>query len=156
MGWISKWSVHRYCYTGPSLQWTDRVNKLKHYGDAILGAIASQITNVTVVYSTVYSDADQRKHQSSASLAFVRRNHRGPVNSPHKWPATRKMFPPDDVTMAKKQLVTSYHCLWIFPLPQLNWCDSLCAKATQVWNDLLNLSSSRALTWVYNCMGISW
>ena len=42
-----------------------------HYGDVIMGAIASQITSLTIVYSTVNSDADQRKHQSSASLAFV-------------------------------------------------------------------------------------
>ena len=49
--------------------------------------------------SPVYSGADQRKHQSSASLAFVREIHRGPVNSPHKWPITRKMFPFDDVIM---------------------------------------------------------
>ena len=59
--------------------------------------IASQITSLTVIYSTVYSDADQRKHQSSASLAFVRGIHRRQVNSPHKWPVTRKMFPFDDV-----------------------------------------------------------
>ena len=64
-----------------------------------MGAIASQITSLTIVYSTVYSDADQRKHQSSASLAFVWGIHRGPVNSPHKWPVTRKMFPFDDVIM---------------------------------------------------------
>ena len=57
-----------------------------------MGVIASQITSFTIVYSTVYSDADQRKHQSSASLAFVRGIHRGPVNSPHKWPVTRKCF----------------------------------------------------------------
>ena len=57
-----------------------------------MGAIASQITSLTAVYSIVYWDADQRKHQSSASLAFVRGIHRGPVNSPHKWPVTRKMF----------------------------------------------------------------
>ena len=50
-----------------------------HYNDVIMGAIASQITTLTVVYSIVYSDADQRKHQSSASLAFVRGIHRGPV-----------------------------------------------------------------------------
>ena len=62
-----------------------------------MGAIASQMTSLTTVYSTVYSEADQRKHQSSASLAFVRGIHRGPVNSPHKWPVTRKMFPFDDV-----------------------------------------------------------
>ena len=45
---------------------------------------ASQITSLGIVYSTVYSGVNQRKHQSSASLAFVRRIHRGPVNSPHK------------------------------------------------------------------------
>ena len=61
--------------------------------------IASQITSLTIVYSIVYSDADQRKHQSSVSPAFVRGIHRGPVNSPHKWPVTRKMFPFDDVIM---------------------------------------------------------
>ena len=58
-----------------------------------MGAMASQITSLTIVYSTVYSGADQSKHQSSASLAFVWGIHRGPVNSPHKWPVTRKMFP---------------------------------------------------------------
>ena len=61
--------------------------------------ITSQITSLTVVYSIVNSDADQRKHQSSASLAFVWGIHRGPVNSPHKWPVTRKMFQFDDVIM---------------------------------------------------------
>ena len=70
-----------------------------HYNDVTMGAIASQTTSLTIVYSTVYSGADQRKHESSASLAFVRWIHRGPVNSPHKGPVTRKMFPFDDVIM---------------------------------------------------------
>ena len=60
-----------------------------------MGAMASRITSHTIVYSTVYSDADQGEHQSSVSLAFVR----GPVNSPHKWPVTRKKFPSHDVIM---------------------------------------------------------
>ena len=64
-----------------------------------MGAIASQIISLTIVCSTVYSGAYQRKHQSPASLAFVRWIHRGPVNSPHKWPVTRKMFPFDYVIM---------------------------------------------------------
>ena len=68
-----------------------------HYNDVIMGAIASQITSLTIVYPTVYSDADLRKHQSSAPLAFVRGIHRGLVNSPHKWLVTRKMFPFDHV-----------------------------------------------------------
>ena len=66
-----------------------------HYNDVIMSAMASQITSLTIVYSTVYSGTDQRKHQSSASLAFVRGN--SPVNSPHKGPVTWKMFPLDDV-----------------------------------------------------------
>ena len=53
------------------------------------------------VYLTVYSGAD-KKHHNSASLAFVRGIRRWSVNSPHKWPATRKMFPFDDVIMSKK------------------------------------------------------
>ena len=71
-----------------------------HYCDVIMGPMASQITSLTFVYSIVYSGTDQRKHQSSASLAFVRGIHPRPVNSPHKWPVTRKMFPFDDVIMA--------------------------------------------------------
>ena len=70
-----------------------------HYYDVRMGAIASQITSLTIVHSTVYPDADQSRHQSSASLAFVWELHRGPVNFPHKWPVTRKMFPFDDVIM---------------------------------------------------------
>ena len=49
----------------------------EHYGDVIMSGIASQITSLTIVYSTAYSDADQRKLQSSASLAFVRGINRG-------------------------------------------------------------------------------
>ena len=64
-----------------------------------MSAMASHITSLTIVYSNVYSGAYQRKHQSSASLAFVRGIHRWPVNSPHKGPVTRKMFPFGDVIM---------------------------------------------------------
>ena len=64
-----------------------------HYDDVIMSAIASQYTSLTIVYSTVYSGADQSKHQSSASRAFVWGIHRGPVNSPHKCPVTRKLLP---------------------------------------------------------------
>ena len=71
----------------------------RHYSDVKMSAMASQITSLTIVYSAVYSDAYQRKHQRTASLAFVQGIHRWPVNSPHKWPVTRKMFPFDDVIM---------------------------------------------------------
>ena len=85
MPWCRTWTGEIHCY----------------YDDVIMGAMASQITSLTIVYSTVYSDADQRKHQSSASLAFVRGIHRGPMNSPRKWPVVRKMSPFDDVIMIR-------------------------------------------------------
>ena len=73
-----------------------------------MGAMASQITSLTIVPSTVYSD--QRKRQSSASLAFVRGIHRSPV---HKRPVTRKMFPFDDVIMwYRNRHVLS--CEWVW------------------------------------------
>ena len=77
-----------------------------------MGEIASQITSFPIVYSTVYSGADQSKHQSWASLAFVWGIHRRPVNSPHKWPVTRKMFPFDDVIMVEHSLtgICATHC----------------------------------------------
>ena len=70
-----------------------------HYSDVIMGEVASQIASVSSVYSTVCLGVDQRKHQRSASLASVRGIHRWPVNSPHKGPVMRKMFPFDDVIM---------------------------------------------------------
>ena len=86
------------CYINDTPLWW-RHDMETHSGDVIMGTMASEITSLTIVYSTVYSDVDQNKHQSSASLAFVRGIHRGPMNSPHKWPVTRKMFPFDDVIM---------------------------------------------------------
>ena len=72
---------------------------LVHHSDIMIGVIASQITSLMIVYSTIYSGADQGKHQSSASLVFVWGIHRGPGNSRHKRPVTRKMFPFDNVIM---------------------------------------------------------
>ena len=85
-----------------------------HYDDVITGAMVSQITSLTIVYSTVYSGADQSKHQRSASLAFVWEIHRWPVNSPHKWPVTRKMFPFDDVIMSKTRSSADHNCVKAF------------------------------------------
>ena len=93
-----------------------------HYSDVMMSVMAYHITSLTIVYSTVYSGADQRKHQSSVSLAFVRGIHRWPVNSPHKWPVTQKMFPFDDVIMATSLIGFRYlfhkwfsywHAMWV-------------------------------------------
>ena len=88
-----------YIETGPWICIVLALTHWLHYNDVIMGMLASQITSLTIVYSIDYSGADQRKHQSSVSLAFVWGIHQGPVNSPHKWPVTRKMFPFDDVIM---------------------------------------------------------
>ena len=84
-----------------------------HYCNVIMSTMASQITSLTIVYSTVYSGSDRRKHQSSAPLAFVRGIHRRPVNSPYKGPVMPKMFPFDDVIMIN----VFAHCSW--------WRDSI-------------------------------
>ena len=76
-----------------------RSTLVNHCNGVMISAMASQITSRTIVYSTFYWGADQRKHQSFASLAFVWGIHRWPVNSPHKGAVTRKMFPFDDVIM---------------------------------------------------------
>ena len=75
------------CYNVISLQWRhngcDGVSNHQPHG----------------CLSIVYWDADQREHESSVPLAFVWGIHRLPVNSPHKWPVTRKIFPSDDVIL---------------------------------------------------------
>ena len=92
---------------------------VSHYNDVIMCAIASQTTSPTIVYSTVYWSADQRQHQSSASLIFVRGIHRSPVIFPHKWPVTRKMFSFDDIIMWRvSTLVTECSFLQL----GLFWC----------------------------------
>ena len=100
-----------------------------------MSAITSQITSLTIVYSIVYSDADQRKHQSSASLAFMWGIHRGLMNSPYKWPVTRKMFPfhdfimklPGDTTLSCRDINSS--CwnknspIWAKSRPNISFID---------------------------------
>ena len=105
-------------YTGKSA-YPNRINPWCprfHYDDVIMTMLASQITSLAVVYSIVYSGVDQRKHQSSASLAFVREIHRGPVNFPQKWPVTRKIFPFDYVIMLRRILADQQNqCCYLAP-----------------------------------------
>ena len=87
-------------YIWSRYQWNIRYT-LWHYSGVIMSAMASQVTGVSIVCSTVCSCTDQRKHQNSASLAYVKGIHRSPVDSLHKRPVPRKMFPCDDVIMSK-------------------------------------------------------
>ena len=73
--------------------------QMTHYSDVKTSVMASQIVGVSIVCSTVCSGADQRKYRGSTPLAFVRGIHRSPVDSPHKGPIARKMFPFDDAIL---------------------------------------------------------
>ena len=83
--------------------WPDLI----YYSDVILSMMATEITGVLIVCSTVYSGTNQRKHQSfnqrkhqsSASLAFVMGIHQWPMDYPQKGPIMWQMFPFDDVSM---------------------------------------------------------
>ena len=97
--------------------------QLVNYNDVIMSAMASQITSLTIVYSTVYS---RRRSKKTSKLFFtglgVWRIHRWPVNSPHKWPVTHKKAPFDDVIMfhGNSRLVAQENiCCNSFKL--LNW-----------------------------------
>ena len=111
--------------------------KFHHDSDIIMTTMASQFTSLKIVYSIVYSDAEQRKHQSSASLAFLRGIHRESVNSPHKGPVTRKMFPFDDVIMLNILSILlsnllafiNTHCVLI----KCNRNDKICIDWTHIY-----------------------
>ena len=78
-----------------------------------MGTMASQIPSLTIVRATIYAGADERKYQSSVSLASVRGIHRCPVNSPHKGPVTRTIFPFDDVIMLTLKADCFLANIWI-------------------------------------------
>ena len=80
-----------------NMEWFLFIVSSWHYSDFIMSVMTSQITRVSIFYSTVCSGTDKKNHQSSTSLAFVRGIHRWPVNSLHKGPVMRKMFPFDDI-----------------------------------------------------------
>ena len=71
-----------------------KVSEVPYYIDVIMSvkSPASRLLTQPFIHG-----AGQRKHQSSESLAFVSGIHRWPVNSPHKGPVMRKLFPFDDV-----------------------------------------------------------
>ena len=109
-----------------------------HYGDVIMGTMATQITSLTIVFSTIYSGT-YKKHQSSASLALVRGIHRWPVNSPHKGPVTGKMFPFDDVIMDRSAQSSTGPIGWLWPSDAIDL-----SSLAQVW---LVAWRHQAITW---------
>ena len=86
--------MRHICVTRP--RWVKVSLSFFHCSDVIMSAMASQITSVSIVYSTVCSGEDQRKHQGAAPVALE-----WPVNSPHRGLVTLKMFPFDDVIILK-------------------------------------------------------
>ena len=84
----------------PRSRWINKLWTLRWHHNELDGVSNHQPHDCLLVYS----GADQSKHQSSVSLAFVRGIHRGPGKSPHKWPVPWKMFPFDDVIIEKMSL----------------------------------------------------
>ena len=127
-----------------------------HYNDIIMGALASQITSLTIVYSSVYSGADQRKHQSSASLAFVRGILGRLVNSPHKGPVTRKMFPFGDVIMCGRHEV-----IVIVPL-SFSYCKQYRVIFSRIISSVDSTSTYHTVIrlwhrkWKFHIDGVAW
>ena len=116
----------------------------EHYSDVIMSAIASQITSLTIVYSTVYSGADQRKHQWSPSLAFVRGIYRWPVNSPHIGPVTRAMFQFDDVIMSTQANLTV-----MYASQESQDSDDTCEIFNHRWHAPICLSLTKSVHFFY-------
>ena len=100
-----------------------------HYNDVIMSAVVPQITSLTIVYSTAYSLADQRKHQSSKSLAFVRGIHRWPVNSPHKGPIIWKCS--HLMTSSTKTMITALYLQATWPK---NYISLVHEISLSIWN----------------------
>ena len=134
-----------------------------HYNDVIMSAMVSQITSLTIVCSTVYSGADQRKHQNIASLAFVQGIHWSPVNSLHKGSVTRKMFPFDDVIMQWSSLDNHacivfliFHCCFtlLSPNKPCGPCLLYAVRATQFFLSLSHHILSFVPCWQIIKLGI--
>ena len=115
-----------------------------HYSDVIMSTMASEITSFTMVYSTVYSGAGEREHQSSASLAFVRGLHWWPVNSPHKGPVTRKIFPFDDVIM------------WRICITGLEGIHSYLLAVSQLTHNVISATSYQKLKVALHSQCLGW
>ena len=134
--------------------WLNGNKSFPHYYDVIMGAMASQITSLTIVCSIIYSGADQRKHQNSASLDFVWGIHRSPVNSPHEGLVTRKMFPSSWMTSSCEpcaETVTDTvawdHTILVFFLLHM-WALSvtICVCTDICWRTLLAAISAMILS----------
>ena len=111
-----------------------------YYNDVMLGTMASQITSLAIFYSITY--AGQRKHQNSASLAFVCGIHRWPVNSLQKSPVTRKMFLFDDIIMLSYRVYTMAADV----LATQGW-KYVVASSSHIFQPIYFISSKTLHTW---------
>ena len=121
---------------------SERTSEIYHYSDVIMGAMTPQNTSLTIVCSTVYSGADQRKHQSSASLAFVRGIHR--------WPLTQKKLLFDDVIMfahsdGNKRLIKSSY-IFVYASRMQQWYVHGCACRQRNIHILLHFPVNVSIT----------
>ena len=134
-----------------------------HYSDIIMSSMAFQITGVSIVCSTVYWGADQRKYPSSESLAFETGNHGWLVNSPSKRPVMWKIFSFDDVLMLPEyfslntRMVDKSQMWWHHQMKIFSALLALCAGNSPVtWALIFYLIFTRTNGWVNNRNGGDW
>ena len=116
----------------------NQTTKVIHYCDVIMGVRWHLKSPASQLFTQPFVQAQIKKNQSSASLAFVRGIHQWPVNSPYKWPVTRKMFPSDDIIMR--------HTFWR-PKDRFSPSKNLTQPPYMVWHQKGN-------SWMASCKTI--
>ena len=83
-----------------------------HHNGVIMGAIESQIISLTIAYSIIFFRRRSKKTSKLRVTGLCAGNSPGTVNSPHKWPVTRKMFPFDDVIVSQTKHMDYEAFVW--------------------------------------------
>ena len=130
--------IYIYIYTTQETTKSGNTTNAIHYSDVIASTMQSQNTSLTFVCSTVYSGADQRKHQSSTSLAFVWGIHWSPVNFPHKGPVTRKCLhlmtsSCEVVSMFNEMCTVRMHCSKVCGWKTVNFYNLIFRWSALIW-----------------------
>ena len=124
---------------------------ISYYSDVIISPMASQITGVWSVCSTVCSGADQRKYQSSASLAFVRGIHRWPMDSPLKGQQREKCFLLKTSSWWYESAICYSYCICGNTLHTDTLCHLLNSPLTKSYSTNRSLAPKRNSCIPYGC-----
>ena len=117
-----KYGDHMALTNNNSMVMTSAWSAGSHYNDVIIGMMPSQITSLTIVYSTVYSDTDQRKHQSLHVTGLCAGNSLVTGGFPAQMASNMEIFPFDDVIMyCTKDWLGAHFTYDFLPAIQIRW-----------------------------------